>query len=62
MRWCQFGALTPLMRDHLGPKRMTTPDAVDMWTNEETVDTWRRYARLHNALVAVPLRLCPHGA
>ncbi len=52
MRWCQFGALTPIMRDHLGPKRMTTPGAADMWTDAQTVDTWRRYARLHNALVA----------
>lgn len=51
IRWCQFGALTPIMRDHLGSKRWTTPDAVDLWTDEETVDTWRRYARLHNALV-----------
>jgi alpha-glucosidase (family GH31 glycosyl hydrolase) len=51
IRWCQFGALTPLMRDHLGPKRMTTPDAIDLWSNEQTVATWRRYARLHNALV-----------
>jgi alpha-glucosidase (family GH31 glycosyl hydrolase) len=38
IRWCQFGALTPIMRDHLGAKRMTIP-------------TWRRYAQLHNALV-----------
>ena len=51
VRWCQLGALTPLMRDHLGPKRMTNPNAVDMWTNATTVDTWRRYARLHNDLV-----------
>jgi alpha-glucosidase len=51
IRWCQLGALTPIMRDHLGPKRMTTPDAADMWTDAQTVDTWRRYARLHNALV-----------
>jgi len=51
VRWCQFGALTPLMRDHLGAKRMTNPDAVDMWTNGTTVDTWRRYARLHNDLL-----------
>ena len=50
IRWCQFGALTPLMRDHLGPKRMTTPGAIDLWSNEQTVDTWRRFARLHNAL------------
>ena len=52
VRWCQLGALTPLMRDHLGPKRMTNPQAVDMWTNAVTVETWRRYARLHNALIA----------
>ena len=51
VRWCQLGALTPLMRDHLGPKRMTNPNAVDMWTNETTIDTWRRYARLHNDLL-----------
>ena len=51
IRWCQFGALTPVMRDHLGPKRMTTPGAVDLWSSAETIDTWRRYARLHNALV-----------
>jgi alpha-glucosidase (family GH31 glycosyl hydrolase) len=51
VRWCQLGALTPLMRDHLGPKRMTNPNAVDMWTNETTVDTWRRFARLHNDLL-----------
>jgi hypothetical protein len=47
----KFGALTPIMRDHLGPKRMTTPDAVDLWSNDRTIDTWRRYSRLHNALV-----------
>lgn len=51
VRWCQLGALTPLMRDHLGPKRMTNPNAVDMWSNETTVATWRRYARLHNDLL-----------
>lgn len=51
IRWCQLGALTPIMRDHLGPKRMTTPEAADLWTDAATVDTWRRYARLHNALV-----------
>jgi alpha-glucosidase (family GH31 glycosyl hydrolase) len=50
IRWCQVGALSPLMRDHLGPKRMTTPGAVDLWSNEQTVDTWRRFAGLHNAL------------
>jgi alpha-glucosidase (family GH31 glycosyl hydrolase) len=59
MRWCQLGALTPLMREHLVPKRMTNPNAVDMWTNETTVDTWRRYARLHNAL---PPYLYAYGA
>jgi alpha-glucosidase (family GH31 glycosyl hydrolase) len=51
IRWCQLGALTPIMRDHLGPKRMTTPGAIDMWSNGQTVDTWRRFARFHNALV-----------
>lgn len=51
IRWCQVGALTPIMRDHLGPKRMTTPGAIDMWSNAQTVDAWRRFARFHNALV-----------
>jgi alpha-glucosidase (family GH31 glycosyl hydrolase) len=51
MRWCQLGALTPIMRDHLGTKREITPDTVDLWTDAETIGTWRRYAALHNALV-----------
>jgi alpha-glucosidase (family GH31 glycosyl hydrolase) len=51
IRWCQFGALTPVMRDHLGAKRRWVADNVDLWTDAETIDTWRRYARLHNALV-----------
>lgn len=51
IRWCQFGALTPLMRDHLGVKKDRTPDVVDLWSSRETIDTWRTYARLHNSLV-----------
>ena len=57
IRWCQVGALSPLMRDHLGPKRMTTPGAVDLWSNEQTVDTWRHFARLAQRAVPVLLRV-----
>lgn len=47
VRWVQFGALTPVMRDHL----WTTPKfSVDLWFDRETIDTFRRYARLHVSL------------
>ena len=51
VRWCQFGALCPVMRDHLGDKRRPGVPVVDLWHDEETVDTWRRYAQLHLALL-----------
>jgi alpha-D-xyloside xylohydrolase len=51
VRWCQLGALTPVMRDHLGYKRAANPDAVDLFHNGMTMATWRAYARLHNALL-----------
>jgi len=52
LRWCEYGALTPIMRDHLGFKvRAGTP--VDLWSSDRTVDTFRRHADLH-------LRLAPY--
>jgi alpha-D-xyloside xylohydrolase len=47
IRWAQFGALTPIMRDHVWdmPKF-----SVDLWFDSETIDTFRRYARLHVSL------------
>jgi alpha-glucosidase (family GH31 glycosyl hydrolase) len=48
MRWCEFGALTPVMRDHLWDKPV---GAIDMWHDADTTETFRRYARLHTALL-----------
>ena len=46
-RWVEFGALTPIMRNHLWDK---PEGAVDLWYNPQTIDTFRRYARLHVSL------------
>jgi alpha-D-xyloside xylohydrolase len=55
VRWCQYGALTPIMRDHLGFKwgagRLGRP--IDLWSSERTIATFREYAELH-------LRLFPY--
>lgn len=48
IRWAQLGALHPVMRDHLGDKCGT---AIDVWTTPATLDTFRRYAALHQRLV-----------
>ena len=47
IRWVEYGALTPIMRDHLERKPKC---AVDLWFDSQTLDTFRRYARLHNSL------------
>ena len=50
IRWCQYGALNPVMRDHLGFKSQAgTP--VDLWSTPRTVRVFRDYARLHNGLL-----------
>lgn len=46
-RWVEFGALTPIMRNHLWDK---PADAVTLWSDEQTVDTFRKYAGLHMSL------------
>lgn len=46
-RWTEFGALTPIMRNHLWDK---PEDAVTLWYDAQTTDTFRRYARLHVSL------------
>ena len=46
-RWTEFGALTPIMRDHPWDKPR---GAVDLWYDAETIDLFRRYARLHVSL------------
>jgi alpha-glucosidase (family GH31 glycosyl hydrolase) len=47
IRWTEFGALTPIMRDHLWDKPKS---AVDLWFDDQTTDVFRRYARLHVSL------------
>jgi alpha-glucosidase (family GH31 glycosyl hydrolase) len=47
IRWTQFGALTPIMRDHLWDKPKF---AVDLWFDDQTTDIFRRYARVHVSL------------
>jgi alpha-glucosidase (family GH31 glycosyl hydrolase) len=46
-RWVEFGALTPVMRDHLWER---PNGAVDLWYDSQTIDLWRRYTRLHISL------------
>lgn len=48
MRWVEFGALTPIMRDHVWNK----PDrSYNLWTDADTTAHFRRYAVLHSALL-----------
>ncbi|MGO9275434.1 MAG: glycoside hydrolase family 31 protein [Terriglobia bacterium] len=47
IRWTEFGAMTPIMRDHLWSKPQF---AVDLWFDSQTTDVFRRYARLHVSL------------
>ncbi len=49
MRWCQLGAMTPIMRTHLGFKPEPTPP-LDMWHDEEMTECFRRAATLHMRL------------
>ena len=47
IRWLEFGALSPVMRDH----KWNQPKwAVDLWFDSETTDLFRRYAQLHVSL------------
>lgn len=47
MRWVEFGALTPIMRDHLWNE---PSGAVNLWYDSQTIDVFRSYARLHISL------------
>jgi alpha-D-xyloside xylohydrolase len=47
MRWLQFGALSPIMRDQLGNMGY---DAVYLWSNARTEAAFRFYAHLHQSL------------
>ncbi|HXA29982.1 MAG TPA: TIM-barrel domain-containing protein [Candidatus Angelobacter sp.] len=46
MRWVQLGALTPVMRTHLGFKPSPTPP-LDLWHDEEMTAHFRRFAEFH---------------
>lgn len=46
MRWCQLGALTPVMRTHLGFKPEPTPP-LDLWHDAEMTAHFRRWAEFH---------------
>lgn len=48
IRWLQFGALSPVMRDMLGVSPAARP--IDAWADDETLALFRRYATLHLAL------------
>ena len=48
MRWAEFGALTPVMRDHPWARPR---GFVDLWYDGETQALWRRYAVLHASLL-----------
>lgn len=47
IRWVQLGALSPVMRDHLGSQ---DHNPVELWTGPDTVAVFRAYARLHTAI------------
>ncbi len=47
LRWTQYGAFNPIMRDILGEQRS---DAIYLWSDADTVANFKRYARLHTDL------------
>ena len=46
-RWVEYGAFTPLLRDHLWEK---LPTSIRVLTDEQTIDHYRKYARIHTSL------------
>ncbi len=54
MRWVEFGALTPVMRDHVW---MKPERSWNLWSDAETTAHWRRYAVLHSSLLPYFLTL-----
>lgn len=49
LRWVQLGALSPVVRTHLGFKR-GTPAPIGIWTDTRTVAAFRYWASLHVSL------------
>ena len=48
LRWAEFGALTPVMRDHVWSKPQYS---VNLWYDAETRALFKKYAILHASLV-----------
>jgi alpha-D-xyloside xylohydrolase len=58
IRWCQLGAMSPLMREHLG---FLVEPVADVWSSPATTDAWRQCARWHISLHPY-LWTCAHEA
>ncbi len=48
MRWVEFGALTPIMRDHVWDKPVR---AIHVWSDADATAHFRNYAILHSSLL-----------
>ena len=48
MRWVEFGALTPVMRDHVWDK---PEHSFNLWSDAETTAHFRRWAAFHSSLL-----------
>ena len=48
MRWVEFGALSPVMRDHLWEN---APNTYKIWTDTATRLHFKKYAQLHTKLI-----------
>jgi len=48
MRWVQFGAFTPLMRDHLWSYKKSS---VNLWKDSSTREYFKKYAIIHTQLL-----------
>ena len=46
-RWVEFGALSPVMRDHLWDYQ---PENIKMWTDSLTLQFFKKYAKIHEAI------------
>jgi alpha-glucosidase (family GH31 glycosyl hydrolase) len=47
-RWVEFGALTPVMRDHVWDK---PEHSINLWSNADTTAHFRRWAAFHSSLL-----------
>jgi alpha-glucosidase (family GH31 glycosyl hydrolase) len=48
LRWAEFGALTPVMRDHVWSKPQFS---VSLWYDAQTIALFKKYAILHSTLL-----------